>query len=320
MSYGDFYDGTNKTVNSGDIVYANDINKINVAVDSAFEQVSAGMNEIASGSFDIAKAWASNAPGVRPDILFDLYSSKAYAGEAEGWASSATTVTSAKTGVAIPGSVSAKTYASNASSSASDAAAQAALALAYSDEAKEAISMEPWVSGTSYSIGAVRWSPIDYQPYRRKVAGAGTTDPSVDTANWAVVQIVSMNDATMSRIMFKDVGYTFVDKGDSGASTQTIDFSAGTHQRIRATGALTLAFSNWAPSGNFSEVLLELVGDGTARVVTFPVGTKFIKYDGATTTTFSDTMITLQSANGAIDWILFWTRDAGTTLYCKVIR
>lgn len=44
-----------------------------------------------------------------------------------------------------------------------------------------------WVSGTTYSIGEVRVSPIDWQSYRRITAGAGTTDPSLDTTNWAIV-------------------------------------------------------------------------------------------------------------------------------------
>lgn len=41
-----------------------------------------------------------------------------------------------------------------------------------------------WVSGTTYAQGAQVWSPANYVTYRRKVAGAGTTDPSLDTTNW----------------------------------------------------------------------------------------------------------------------------------------
>lgn len=43
-----------------------------------------------------------------------------------------------------------------------------------------------WVSGTTYVIGDVRWSPITRYTYRRITAGAGTTDPSADAANWAL--------------------------------------------------------------------------------------------------------------------------------------
>lgn len=44
-----------------------------------------------------------------------------------------------------------------------------------------------WVSGNSYSGGALVYSPLTSRTYRRKVAGAGTTDPSLDATNWAPV-------------------------------------------------------------------------------------------------------------------------------------
>jgi|NOAtaT_7_FD_contig_41_6981668_length_2505_multi_4_in_0_out_0_2 hypothetical protein len=44
-----------------------------------------------------------------------------------------------------------------------------------------------WVSGTTYALGAVVWSPANGQIYRRIVGGAGTTDPSADTTNWTNV-------------------------------------------------------------------------------------------------------------------------------------
>lgn len=182
------------------------------------------------------------------------------------------------------------------------------------------INATKWISGTTYAIGAAVWSPATSLSYRRLTAGAGTTDPSADATNWRVVTNTIFNDAEVRRAMFRDVGYTFVDKGDSGVTAQVIDFSAGTHQRIRATGAFNMSFSNWPPSGFFGEVLLELVADGTARVITFPAGTKFLTSSGAVTTVFSELLVTLQSAAGAIDWLIFFTRDAGTTLYCKVVR
>jgi hypothetical protein len=182
------------------------------------------------------------------------------------------------------------------------------------------VNAEEWGTGTAYTTGDVVWSSVDFLTYRRKTDGSGSIDPSEDAANWAVITNTVFNDAEVSRVMLRDTGYVFVDKGDSGIAVQTIDFSAGTHQRIRSTGSFTLAFANWPPAGNFGEVLLELVGDGTGRVITFPVGTRFLKFDGSTTTTFSEAFITLQSEDGAIDWIYFWTRDAGATLYCKVVR
>lgn len=45
-----------------------------------------------------------------------------------------------------------------------------------------------WDADATYSIGDAVWSPLDLQTYRRRTNGAGTTDPSLDLANWAAVQ------------------------------------------------------------------------------------------------------------------------------------
>lgn len=64
-----------------------------------------------------------------------------------------------------------------------DAAAAAAAALA----ATAAADVTKWVSGTTYAEGVVTWSPITFYSYRRKTAGAGTTDPSADATNWSQI-------------------------------------------------------------------------------------------------------------------------------------
>ncbi len=65
------------------------------------------------------------------------------------------------------------------------AAASAAASLASAQASAASAGAIAWVSGTTYAIGDVRWSPANYMVYRRKTAGAGTTDPSADTTNWA---------------------------------------------------------------------------------------------------------------------------------------
>lgn len=65
-----------------------------------------------------------------------------------------------------------------AAQSASQAAQSAADAAAIMGATK-------WVSGTTYILGAVVWSPTDFLSYRRRIAGAGTADPSTDGTNWA---------------------------------------------------------------------------------------------------------------------------------------
>lgn len=46
-----------------------------------------------------------------------------------------------------------------------------------------------WVSGTVYSAGDCRWSPIDFLTYRRKTNGAGAIDPSLPAAaaDWGLL-------------------------------------------------------------------------------------------------------------------------------------
>ena len=41
-----------------------------------------------------------------------------------------------------------------------------------------------WVSGTSYAVGYVVYSPINFQNYRCIQATSGTTHPSLDETNW----------------------------------------------------------------------------------------------------------------------------------------
>ncbi len=63
-----------------------------------------------------------------------------------------------------------------------------------------------WVSGESFNaangasprVGDARISQIDFQAYRRRVAGAGTTDPQNDAANWAKVNVGSGQGGTTS--------------------------------------------------------------------------------------------------------------------------
>lgn len=71
------------------------------------------------------------------------------------------------------------------------AAASQVSAAASATAAQNASNATKWVSGTTYAEGAVVWSPANYQPYRRKSAGGGATDPSADPDNWAAMVTVA---------------------------------------------------------------------------------------------------------------------------------
>lgn len=76
--------------------------------------------------------------------------------------------------------VDAAASATASSTSAGNSATSAATAVA-------AAGAPIWVSGTTYAIGDVRYSPANQKIYRRKTAGAGVTDPSADSTNWGIV-------------------------------------------------------------------------------------------------------------------------------------
>ena len=93
----------------------------------------------------------------------------------------------------------------------------------------------PWVSGTTYAIGNVRSSLADAKPYRRKTTGAGTTDPSLDGANWVLVTL-STNSITRS----PRTANTALIEQDRGS---LIDITSGTFSQT-FTAAATLG-SGW---------------------------------------------------------------------------
>lgn len=74
-----------------------------------------------------------------------------------------------------------------AAQSAAQANAEADRAEAAADSASQTAGATEWVSGQAYVIGAAVWSPLDFQTYRRRVAGSSTIDPSEDAATWELL-------------------------------------------------------------------------------------------------------------------------------------
>lgn len=124
---------------------------------------------------------------------------------------------------------------------------------------------------------------------------------------------VNGQDYNLSRVDLLDYGYVYFNSG----TTNALDFTNGSHQRWAPnTGAQTLSITNWPQTGNLGELLIEGVNLGAATI-TWPT-INWITATGATTTSFASNGVTLQTSG--IDWVFLWTRDAGTTIYGKVIR
>lgn len=131
---------------------------------------------------------------------------------------------------------------------------------------------------------------------------------------WTAAQIFS--DQVVSRATLTDCAVGYIDKGNSGTSTQTFDYTAGSVQRLVVTGAHTIATSNWPPSGTCGIMALQLV-NGASSAITWPT-INWVKSDGSYTTTFSSNGVTLQTSG--TDWTFLWTRDGGTNIFGKIMR
>lgn len=184
---------------------------------------------------------------------------------------------------ALAVAVNADAVAAAASEVAAESAAAAAVAAANATK---------WVSGTTYTEGAVVWSPITYLTYRRKTTGGGTTDPSADGTNWA--QAAGTGDVTQTgtqTLTNKTIeagtftnGYTEETVTANTSTAYTIDLANGTVQILTLTGNCTFTFPT-ATAGKSFILLLKQDGTGS-RTVTWPAA---VKWPAATAPTITGT-------------------------------
>jgi hypothetical protein len=149
-------------------------------------------------------------------------------------------------------------------------------------------------------------------------------DTAVTDADLAILGANDFADTVQQRAMFKDCAVVAVDKGNSGTSTQTFDYTAGSKQKVTATGNHTFAFSNWPPTGNEGYMRVDFVNYG-AYTITPPTVT-WTNPDGSETTSLSAHFTALASAGSrsgftasGITKAIFWSSDAGATVYGKFI-
>ena len=174
-----------------------------ISTTKAAESLASANNAATSASNALASEQAALASEVAADNSAD--SATASASSASTSASSATTSASAAStsesnasGYAVQASNSATASANSATASANSASASATSADASATSAETAAAATNavlWVSGTTYAIGFLVYSPLDKRAYRRLTAGAGTTDPSLDATNWSqLTRVVEQSD------------------------------------------------------------------------------------------------------------------------------
>ena len=157
--------------------------------------------------------------------------------------------------------------ADNVFSNATEAVNAAALAVPAAAAAEAASNAVLWVSGKTYAAGDVVWSPINALSYRRKTAGAGTTDPSADSANWA-----SLAGGVPSLLRVARTSNTMLAAADKG---KLIDITSGTFtQTFDAVATLRDGWWCYLRNSGSGYITLEPDGaeqiDGMATIVLIP--------------------------------------------------
>lgn len=229
------------------------------------------------------------------------------------------------------------TKAAEVDSDATSAATSAANAAASAAAASQVASV--WVSGGSYTIGNVRFSPITYSTYRAKTNHSGvTTDPSLDTTNWenisgfktltafgvtssaAELNILDGVTATTAELNYLDIttlGTSQASKVVTADANGDVKFSKAIIETVFALSGTTPALNpnngtiqTWTLSANSSptdsfvagEAITLLIDDGSAFTITWPSVTW--KTGGGVAPTLNTSGFTV---------IVLW--KVGTTLY-----
>lgn len=169
-------------------------------------------------------------------------------------------------------------------------------------------SVAPGTNGNVLTSNGTTWtsaagvSPDGVQTLTNKTLSTGTT----------LGAQVTGGDFILTRTMFQDTGWDYYDSN----TTSALNYVNGSVQRWAPSGTVSLTLSNWPPSGNLGELLIEGINLGAATI-TWPT-INWITITGATTTTFASNGVILQTSG--TDWVFLWTRDGGTTIYGKVVR
>ncbi len=186
----------------------------------------------------------------------------------------------------------------------------------------EQIATSRFLGRVSASTGVVEsLTPTNARSILNVANGATANPNAIDNVSNDTTPTLGGNldgdDNEISKAFLIDSGLVYNDLGNSGTTTQDLDYTAGSHQRIVATDDFTITTSNWPPTGNLGILLLEAVDFG-AHDITLPT-INWIMPDGTTTTTFA-TWLAAQTGRTALqtsgtDFFILYARDAGTTIY-----
>lgn len=131
--------------------------------------------------------------------------------------------------------------AAEAFQSALTATSSATTASSAAATASQTVNAAMWMSGRNYGIGEAAISTLNFQTYRRRVAGAGTIDPKDDPTNWALL----VANGSFLPIVVPVNGINGISGGVE------INLSRGNYFKRTQNGGNTLVFTN-VPQDGFS--------------------------------------------------------------------
>ena len=219
---------------------------------------------------------------------------------ADAWVASLPTFTTEAN--ALQSDVNAKQIAT--ATSETNAATSEANALTYKNQAQTAAqtaqvaaNVVAWVSGTTYAVGACVWSGINFLTYRRKTAGVGITDPSLDDTNW---ELLSMSPEISNNFTVAQVFNAGVNEKHVSIAAANIDLSLGNFFSKTLTESTIFTISN-APVSNLVASFILQITDGSTYTTTWWSN---IKWAGGTPPILTD---------GGTDILGFYTVDGGSS-------
>ena len=221
-----YYNPANKVVNDGDTAFADDLNDINYAVDTALAQVADDLDvmdtKVTALSAE-AEAWAHNDRGIPPDPLEPTeFSSKAYATESKEYAIQAG-------GVVIHKADGTTQLIDSAYVSATKAAASQAAALA----SKNAAALSE-TNAEAHSLQAWADQQVGFESMQDAQAAAAAADASADLAASSAANLPNATTAGASKILITNAtgdGWEYVDKIGLGRKNLLINGGFDVWQR-----------------------------------------------------------------------------------------
>lgn len=220
-----YYNPANKVVNDGDTAFANDLNDVNYAVDTALAQVADDLDvmdvKVTTLSAE-SEAWAHNDQGIPPDPLEPAeFSSKAYATESKEYAIQAEGVVVHKADGTTQLIDSA--YVSATKAAASQVAALASKnAAALSETNAEAHSLQAWAD-----------QQVGFESMKDAQAAASAAEDSADLAALSAANLPNATTAGANKVLTTNsTGDGWVYSSITLAGKAILDDSDAAAQRV----------------------------------------------------------------------------------------